>query len=106
MGIPSQKRSTAEWLRAALVGVMAFAVGSWTTGATAQEKLTILSGYDIQFMHGYIADKEGLFKEEGLDVTVKYSVSGKVAVDGVVAGAGVLGISGSLVSVTAATQAP
>lgn len=106
MGIPSQKRSTAGWLRAALVGVMAFAVGSWATGATAQEKLTILSGYDIQFMHGYIADKEGMFKEEGLDVTVKYSVSGKVAVDGVVAGAGVLGISGSLVSVTAATQAP
>ena len=28
-----------------------------------REKLTILSGYDIQFMHGYIADKEGMFKE-------------------------------------------
>jgi NitT/TauT family transport system substrate-binding protein len=43
---------------------------------------------------------------KGVDVTVKYSVSGKAAVDGVVAGAGVMGVSGSLVSVTAATRAP
>ncbi len=106
MGFANKTGRTAERLRATLLGAAALAVGTWGAGAVAQEKLTILSGYDLLFMHGYIADKEGMFKEEGLDVTVKYSVSGKVAVDGVVAGAGVLGISGSLVSVTAATRAP
>ena len=101
-----RKSFAMERLRAALLAVVAVAAGSWTVGVSALEKLTILSGYDLMFMHGYIADKEGFFKEEGLDVSVKYSVSGKVAVDGVVADAGVMGISGSLVSVTAATKAP
>lgn len=106
MGNTKRKSFAMERLRAALLAVVAVAAGSWTAGASALEKLTILSGYDLMFMHGYIADKEGFFKEEGLDVSVKYSVSGKVAVDGVVADAGVMGISGSLVSVTAATKAP
>jgi NitT/TauT family transport system substrate-binding protein len=78
---------------------------SWASKAEA-EKITILSGYDVLFMQGYIADKEGFFKDEGLDVDIKYTVSGKVAVDGVVSGAGVMGIGASLVAVTAATRAP
>lgn len=78
---------------------------SWSAEAAA-DKLTILSGYDALFMQGYIADKEGFFKAEGLDIDVKYTVSGKVAVDSVVAGAGVMGIGASLVAVTAATNAP
>lgn len=106
MGNAKRKSFAVERLRAALLAIIAVAAGSWTVGATAQEKLTILSGYDLMFMQGYIADKKGYFTEEGLDVTVKYSVSGKVAVDGVVADAGVMGISGALVSVTAAIQAP
>lgn len=106
MRITRQFRSLSGWLRTMLFAVITVTFGTWTVGAAAQEKLTILSGYDLLFMHAYIADKEGFFKQEGVDITVKYSVSGKVAVDGVVAGAGVMGISGSLVSVTAATKAP
>jgi len=85
-----------------VIGLM---VGSWAPNVAAG-KLTILSGYDALFMQGWIADKEGFFKDEGLDLDIKYTISGKVAVDGVVAGAGVMGISASLVSVTAATRAP
>ena len=106
MNIQDQRGRAAVWLRAVLVGLSGLLAASWAASATAQKKLTILSGYDILFMQGFVADKEGFFKDEGLDVTVKYTVSGKVAVDGVVAGAGVMGISASLVSVTAATRAP
>ena len=102
----NRRGRAAIWLRAVLVGLVGLIAASWAVNAAAQKKLTILSGYDILFMQGFVADKEGFFKEEGLDVTVKYTVSGKVAVDGVVAGAGVMGISASLVSVTAATRAP
>ena len=93
-----------SWL-VALACVLSLITGGWATSVAAG-KLTILSGYDILFMQGYVADKEGFFKDEGLDLDIKYTVSGKVAVDGVVADAGVMGISGNLVSVTAATRAP
>tara|TARA_S200000501_G_scaffold299227_1_gene285925 strand:- start:4038 stop:5027 length:990 start_codon:yes stop_codon:yes gene_type:complete len=90
---------TAVWF---LLGALAF---SWPDPVEAK-KITILSGYDGKFMQGYIADKEKFFEAEGLDIDVKYTVSGKAAVDGVVAGAGVMGIGASLVAVTAATRAP
>lgn len=92
--------------RGVIVGLIALAGWAWMPSAVAQQTLNILCGYDILFMQCWIADKEGFFKKEGLDVNVKHTVAGKVAVDGVVAGAGVMGISAGLVSVTAASQAP
>ena len=101
--LPILKNIVSRWIvLGCLVSLMA---GSWASSAAA-EKITILSGYDGKFMQGYIADKEGLFKAEGLDIDIKYTVSGKAAVDGVVAGAGVMGIGASLVAVTASTRAP
>jgi NitT/TauT family transport system substrate-binding protein len=94
------------WLQASLLGLIGLIAQSWVTNAQAQEKSTILCGYDVLMMQCYVADKQGFFHDEGLDVTVKYSVSGKVAIDGVVAGAGVMGIASSLVSVTAASSGP
>lgn len=97
----------AGWMGTALAAVLVTAgqVGAPTAWAQS-ESVTVLAGYDALFTPAYVAEKEKLFEQEGLAVSMKYSVSGKVAVDALVAGAGVMGVSGSLVSVSAAAAAP
>lgn len=76
--------------------------GSRMVRAADGKPLTLLAGFDVGYTAMYVADREGFFKDEGLEVTVRYSVSGKAAVDAEVAGAGVMAVSGALPAVTPA----
>jgi len=54
------KLKIAGWRAMVLGSLVGLMVGSWASNVAA-DKLTILSGYDVLFMQGYIADKEGFF---------------------------------------------
>lgn len=101
---------TTGWIARGLLGLtVALILGGGPRVARAAEgkPLTLLAGFDVGYTAMYVADRQGFFKDEGLDVTVRYSVSGKAAVDAEVAGAGVMAVSGALPAVTpAAAGAP
>jgi NitT/TauT family transport system substrate-binding protein len=68
-------------------------------GAEGQQ-ITLLAGFDVGYAPFYVADKERLFEKEGVNVSIKYFVSGKEAVDALVAGAGVMAVSGGTPAIT------